>query len=179
MPENGEEKSKVNKGRSFHIRSFGRTASSSVAAKGLPREEGIPLEDGIKRSTPSRSLTRRTFGSNLEEMTRTTGSSSTQKRDNRGLGRVFSGRRSRSKDTPPSDISVDGSTKPLLVGGKEEHDEVKMKRKRTKIKLHRKRYADLEDDESKKQVEEESPERIVTPPNCYDCSSCLQGVPSS
>jgi hypothetical protein len=168
------EKPKANKGRLLHIRSFGRIASSSSAAKGLPSEEGIPLEDGIKRSTS------RSFPRNPVEITRTTGSSATQKRDNRGLERIFTVRRNRSKDSAPSDTSVDGSMEPLLIDDEEKHVPAKMKRKKTKIKLHRKRYTNLEDDESKKQVDDESPERpIVTPPNCYDCSSCLKGASSS
>jgi hypothetical protein len=172
--ERDEEKPKANKGRLFHIRSFGRIASSSSAAKGLPSEESIPLEDGIKRSTS------RSFPRSPVEITRTTGSSATQKRDNRGLERIFTVRRNRSKDSAPSDTSVDGSMEPLLIDDEEEHDAAKIKRKKTKIKLHRKRYTNLEDDESKKQVEDESPERqIVTPPNCYDCSSCLKGASSS
>ena len=173
-----EEDAQVRKGLKQRLRTLVRSPSSSSAPISDDGDDEIPLEDSIK--VARRSFVHRSFGSNLstgsrlsspgqeKNMPRTTGSSSTQKIDNRGIGRrLLSGlRRNDSLTDNDEDLN------PLLPG-QNEYDELKSKRK-AKIKLHRKKYTDLVDEERSHGMMDEVPNtRIVTPPACYDCSPCL------
>lgn len=163
------------------IRSLGRSGSSSSLAKLGSHDDDDDVSLGEKLAKVSRRSLIRSLGSNLSsttssrEMTRTTGSSATQKTDNRGFGsKLFSIRRSRSKSDAPSE---DDGMEPLLPEEEDALEAVKLTRRRTKIKLRRKKYTDLADDASANKDErkdiQEDKTRVVTPTACYDCSSCL------
>ena len=126
--------SKTRKGLGLRMRSFEKYTGGSIS-------DEIPLEDGLKAA--KRSL-RRSFGSNLsigshlsgkgsEDISRTTGSASTQKASNHGIGnRLFTARRKRA-DTEDKDCK-----EPLLIDDavfQAKVEAIKMKRRRTKIKV--------------------------------------------